>query len=119
MVKQISSYFLFCCGMKIKIKEQSWFARIAAHNLKSKTMAAVFGNTIHLWNVRREDFLQSTSWVVHEVAHVRQFQRYGFLWFSVLYLVEYARKGYYHNRYEIEARAAENSLSNLSGIEFI
>ena len=77
--------------MKIKIKEQSWFARIAAYNLKSKTMAAVFGNTIHLWNVSREDFLRSRTWVVHEIVHVKQFAQYGYLRFSVLYLIEYYR----------------------------
>ena len=81
-------------------------------------MAAVFGNTIHLWNVKRDVFLQSTSWVLHEVEHVRQFNRYGFLRFAVLYLIEYARKGYYNNRFEIEARAAEASLADLTGIEF-
>ena len=105
--------------MKIKIKEQSWFARIAAYNLKSKTMAAVLGNTIHLWNVKREDFLKSTPWVIHEVEHVRQFKRYGFMQFSVLYLVEYIRRGYHNNRFEAEARDAEENLTELNGVEFI
>ncbi len=70
-------------------------------------MAAVLGRTIHLWNVSREEFLSSGSWVVHEVAHVRQFQRYGFLRFTVLYLFESARNGYYNNCYEKEEREAE------------
>jgi hypothetical protein len=104
--------------MKIKIKEHSLFARVAAYNLKSKTMAAVFGHTIHLWNVSRKDFMRSTAWVVHEVEHVRQFQQYGLFRFSVLYLVEYARRGYYNNRFEIEARTAERGEPNLEGIEF-
>jgi len=105
--------------VKVKIKEQSLFARIAARQLKCKTVAAVLGNTIHLWNVSRSDFLQRTSWVVHEVEHVRQFQRYGLLRFSALYLLEYTRRGYHNNRFEVEARVAEMGEGTLDGIEFI
>ena len=105
--------------MKVKIKEQSLFARIAARQLKCKTVAAVFGRTIHLWNVSREDFLQKTPWVIHEVEHVKQFQRYGFMRFSVLYLFEYTRNGYYNNRFEVEARVAEMGNGTLDDIEFL
>lgn len=104
--------------MKIKIKEQTWYARLAANNLKSQTVAVVYGRTIHLWNVSREDFLRQTPWVVHELEHVRQFQHYGYLRFAVLYVAEYIRKGYYNNRFEVEARAAESNVQNLAGVEF-
>lgn len=105
-------------AMKIKIKVQSPYARIAARLIKTKTVAAVFGQTIHLWNVTREDFLRSTPWVVHEVAHVHQFNRYGWLRFSMLYVWESVRKGYRQNRFEVEARAAEHATPDLKGIEF-
>lgn len=105
--------------MKVKIKENSLFARVAAKQLRCKTVAAVLGRTIHLWNVSREDFLQKTPWVVHEVEHVRQFQRHGFIRFSALYLIEYTRKGYYNNRFEVEARVAEMGEGDLTGIEFL
>jgi hypothetical protein len=105
--------------MKVKIRESSWFARIAAKKLKCTAVAAVFGNTIHLWNVSREEFLKRTPWVVHEIEHVRQFQRYGFLWFTVLYLWESARRGYYNNRFEVEARVAEKGAADFDGIEFV
>ncbi|HYO21832.1 MAG TPA: DUF4157 domain-containing protein [Flavisolibacter sp.] len=105
--------------MKIKIREQSLFARMAARQLKCKTVAAVFGRTIHLWNVSREDFLQRRPWVVHEVEHVRQFQRYGPLRFSALYLLEYSRNGYHNNRFEVEARVAEMGEGDLTGVEFV
>lgn len=105
--------------MKVKIKEQSLFARIAARQLKCKTVAAVFGRTIHLWNVSREDFLQRRPWVVHEVEHVRQFQRYGYVRFSALYLLEYSRRGYHNNRFEVEARVAEESEGDLTGVQFV
>ena len=105
--------------MKIKIKEQSWFARLAAKNLGSKTMAAVLGSTIHLWNVSRDEFLNSPSWVVHEIEHVKQFKRYGFLRFCFLYLLEHVRKGYQNNRFEIEARIVEAGEPDLNGVDFI
>ena len=87
--------------------------------MKCKTVAAVFGKTIHLWNVSREDFMKKTPWVVHEVEHVRQFQRYGTVRFTALYLIEYTRKGYHNNRFEVEARVAEFGEGDLAGIEFV
>jgi hypothetical protein len=105
--------------LKIKIKERSWFARLAAKNLGSQRMAAVLGRTVHLWNVSREEFLSDPAWVVHELEHVRQFKRYGFLRFSILYLLEYRRHGYEKNRFEVEARIAEAGIPNLEGIEFL
>lgn len=105
--------------MKVKIKERSAFARLAALNLRSKTMAAVLGDTIHLWNVSREEFLQRPAWVIHELVHVRQFRQYGFIRFAVLYLVEYCRKGYNNNRFEVEARIAEDAGVDPGPVEFV
>src|SRR5947209_13507143 len=105
--------------MKVRIKERSWFAKLAAKNLGSQTMAAVLGRTIHLWNVSREEFLSSPSWVVHELEHVRQFKRYGFLRFCFLYLIEHFRKGYQKNRFEMEARIPEAGEPDLNGVEFL
>lgn len=105
--------------MKIKIKEQSWCARLAAHKMKSPAVAMVLGTTIHLWNISREEFLKRPSLVVHEMEHVRQFQHYGFLRFCFLYLWESARKGYYNNRFEVEARRAESNKLFLEGVEFV
>jgi len=112
-------FFLFTLvAVKIKIREGTLFARLAARKLKCETVAAVLGNTIHLWNISREDFLKRKPWVVHEVEHVRQFRRYGFVRFSILYLWESARKGYHNNRFEVEARVVEMGKPNLDGIEF-
>ena len=104
--------------MKIRIREGSFFARMAARKLNCNAVAAVLGNTILLWNVSREEFLQRTTWVFHEVAHVRQFRRYGFVLFTLLYLWESARRGYHNNRFEVEARVAEAGVLDLTGIEF-
>lgn len=77
------------------------------------------------WLMRRAGFLGWTSfWNViyvlpghehnerllrHERKHLEQIERLGRLRFSVEYLGELARHGYWNNRFEIEARAAERN----------
>jgi hypothetical protein len=94
---------------ELKIKESSFIARIAANKLKCRQVAIVVGETIHLHNTSRQEFLSNLSWVRHEMAHLEQFKRYGTLNFLLLYLLESIRKGYRNNRYEIEARLAETN----------
>jgi hypothetical protein len=105
--------------MKVKIKEHSWCARLAARKMKCSTVAMVLGQTIHLWNISREEFLQRPAWVSHELEHVRQFQQYGFLRFCALYLWESIQKGYYNNRFEVEARRAEGGVLKTAEVLFI
>ena len=105
--------------MQVKIKEQSWCARLAARKMKSPSVAMVLGKTIHLWNISRGDFLKRPALVVHELEHVRQFQRYGFFPFCALYLWESIRKGYYNNRFEVEARRAERNALKSEEVRFI
>lgn len=90
------------------LKENSWIARIAAYKLSAASVAMVLGHTIHLHNTTKEDFLQNTAWLKHELCHVRQFEQHGLFPFIIKYLLESIRNGYYHNKYEIEARQAEN-----------
>jgi hypothetical protein len=70
-------------------------------------VALTLGHTIHLHNARVEEFRAHRSWVLHELKHVEQFRRYGFWLFLMLYTAECVRKGYYNNRFEVEAREAE------------
>lgn len=92
-------------------------ARRAAQQLGARRAAIVFGRTIHLHGVDRREFLEDEAWVRHEVCHVRQYRRYGFLRFLWLYLLEYWRYGYRQNRFEVAARAAEEDASILKGVE--
>lgn len=89
------------------IIENSLLARLAALKLKEPKIAMVLGSKILLFGVSKSEFLASEKWVKHEMAHVRQFKHHGFLPFIGKYLVESLRKGYYNNKYEVEARAAE------------
>ena len=91
----------------IRIKENSWIAKIAASKLKSRNVAIVLGRTIHLHNVSRQKFLNDEKWVKHEACHIRQFRNNGNFIFILKYLSESIRHGYYHNKYEEEARLAE------------
>jgi hypothetical protein len=103
---------------KVKIKENSWLARIAAKRLQSNSLAMVVGRTIHLHNSTKEEFLRNKRWVRHEVAHVKQYQKWGFLKFIFFYLLETFNKGYENNRFEVDARQKERDVSILSEIHF-
>ncbi|MBA9079635.1 MULTISPECIES: hypothetical protein [Rufibacter] len=104
-------------GKNIKIIERSPFARIARWVLKSPNVAMVLGKSIHLSGVSKENFLQNTPWVAHELIHVRQFQEHGFFKFLWLYLLESMRVGYYQNKYEVEAREAGTKESYLASAQ--
>ena len=92
---------------KFIIKENSWLAKLAAKKIKSNAVAMVLGKTIYLHNTTKTEFLQDEKWVKHELCHIKQFKQHGYIWFVLKYLWESMRKGYYNNRFEVEARLAE------------
>ena len=92
------------------IKENSLVAKAAAFKLQSKSIAMVLGRTIHLHGTTKENFLANERWLKHELCHVKQFAEYGYVWFTMKYLWESLRVGYYNNKYEVEAREAEQLL---------
>lgn len=104
--------------MKVRIKENSWVAKLAAAKLGSSKVAIVFGSTIHLFNTSRQEFLADREWVCHELKHVHQYRQNGFVFFLFRYLGEWARKGYYNNRFEKEARESEQDNSLLENTRF-
>ena len=89
------------------IRENSWLAKIAAKKLRSSNVAMVLGKTIHLHNTTKEEFLKNKKWLNHEICHLRQFRRHGYIGFIIKYLWESIRRGYHNNKFEKEARAAE------------
>ncbi len=100
-------------AIPVRIKENSFFACLAARHLGYSHVAIVIGRTIHLHNVTREGFFERPSWVVHELKHVEQYREHGFFGFLWKYLADYFKNGYWNNRFEVEARAAENDWSLL------
>jgi len=95
--------------MEFLIKENSWIAKIAARKIHSDNVAIVIGKTIHLYHVSKKDFLKNEKWVKHEMCHINQFKKYGFFTFIFKYLWESMKVGYYENKFEAEARKAENA----------
>lgn len=90
-----------------RLKEQSFLARIAAKKLHTDSVAMVIGGTIHLHNISAEEFLQNKRLMKHELCHVQQYKQHGMAAFLIKYLWESICRGYYNNRFEAEARAAE------------
>lgn len=88
-------------------------ARMAARKLGFRQIAMVVGRTIYLHGVTRAQFLTRPSWVLHELAHVAQYDRYGLLLFLVRYCIGHLRAGYDQNPLEQEARARERDTSLL------
>ncbi len=94
--------------IKVYIKPDSWVAFLAARRLNASSLAIVFGHTIYLHKTTPDKFLASKRWVLHELKHVEQYERLGFLLFLYTYLKESLKNGYQRNALEIEARQAEN-----------
>ena len=96
--------------MTVRIKERSLLARIAAWRLGVDAVALTLGDAIHLHRADANALLKNEAWLRHELKHVEQFRRHGYLRFLLLYIWESCRKGYTANRFELEARAAERSM---------
>lgn len=82
-------------------------AKMAAGYRKSGRMAMVLGKTIHLYGVSRKQFLAERNWVQHELKHIEQFERLGYLRFLARYAWLSYKYGYYNHPMEQEARRAE------------
>ena len=89
------------------IKEKSILAWFASKVLRTSKTAMVIGKTIHLHNATSEEFLVDSRWLKHELAHVTQYKKYGFVKFLILYGWYSLRYGYYNNPFEVEARSKE------------
>lgn len=100
------------------IKEHSLLARLAARRMSSRQIAMVIGKTIHLHGVTRAEFLRDPYWVRHEVCHIMQYQELGLFPFLWRYLWECKKVGYYANRFEVAARAAERNAAITRGVKF-
>ena len=57
-----------------------------------------------LGNVIMVNNLADVITLNHEFVHIRQFQKYPFI-FTVMYLLESFKKGYFNNRFEVQARS--------------
>ncbi|MBS1775668.1 MAG: DUF4157 domain-containing protein [Bacteroidetes bacterium] len=102
----------------VRIKENSWLARWAAKKMKCNSVALVVGRTIYLHNRSPSQFLQDKQWVLHELKHVEQYQKNGWIRFLWLYGLETLKNGYANNRFEVEARASVHDETLLAKYRF-
>ena len=107
MQLQAGNESLLGVSEEFMVKENSFIARLAAKKLRCRQVAIVFGNTIHLHKTSKQEFISNERWLRHEMVHLGQFRRYGKWRFAQMYLIESMRKGYWNNRFEIEARKEE------------
>lgn len=93
---------------EFSVKENSFIAKLAAKKIGGRRVAIVIGKRIHLHGISREKFLSNERWLRHELKHVEQFERHGFIPFIAKYLWHSLFHGYHNCCYEKEAREAEN-----------
>jgi hypothetical protein len=105
--------------VKVKIKCNSKRARIAAFKLKAQSVAMVWGNTILLHNVSKEEFVANKPWLRHEIQHVHQVQQFGKYYFLWRYFILSLKYGYYNHPFEIDARLHEQDETVLDNVEFV
>lgn len=103
--------------MQVKIKEDSWFAALAAKKMKAKQLAIVYNKTIHLYQTTTTDFMADTRWLCHELQHVKQYQKEGSFIFLCKYIWYWMQVGYYNIPYEKDARDNELNLELLKEFE--
>jgi len=95
--------------LTVRIKENTLIARIAALKLGATHSGAaiVFGKTIYLYKVSRQQLLANQPYLRHELAHVIQWHWEGCARFLLKYIWYTIRYGYRNNPYEVEARQAQ------------
>lgn len=102
--------------LAVRIRENSLLAALATRITGGRNCALVLGSTIHLHGASGSELMNDVAWLRHEICHVRQWQRDGFLPFLFRYLWFSLRKGYRQNPYEVEARQAEADADMLNGV---
>jgi hypothetical protein len=102
--------------LNVHIKENSWMAAVAAFKLRSDKCALVIGSSIYLHRASKEELMNNEAWLRHEICHVRQWRRRGYLYFLLHYLWLSLISGYYRNSYEEEARVAESNPDMLANV---
>lgn len=89
----------------VKLKTNTIVSKIAhrlIRSFKGKAVASTIGTTIHLHNITPEDFIENRAFLRHEIQHVIQYQTIRF--FALKYIWETLKRGYFNNKYEVEAR---------------
>jgi hypothetical protein len=102
--------------IRIHIRENAFLAFLAARILRCSQVAVTIGHTIHLYGVSKAGFIGDERWLRHEVEHVLQYRRQGFVLFLLQYLWQSLRHGYRENAFERAARQSEHDTALLQQV---
>jgi len=102
--------------IRVRVKEQSFVARLAAGKVGAKSVAIGFGETIFLYGASKQELLNNKQWLCHEIMHVLQYKREGFIRFLIKYVWLSLRFGYQNNPLELEAQQAANDKEILKRV---
>ena len=83
----------------IKISRNNFFVNFILKHIVKKHALVIWSNIYCL-----REFL-CPALIAHELVHIEQFKRYGFLGLIIRYLYQHYRYGYLNNMYEVQARA--------------
>ena len=109
----------------VRVKEQSLMAKFGARLIKSPHLGFVFLNTIHFSRkIESDNNYAEMAWLVHEAAHVSQYQKLGFV-YMVKALRAQHNGGYHYQKswlqtdlrdfnFEQQADIAKQHYLNLS-----
>jgi hypothetical protein len=104
--------------IKVRIKQNSLRARLAAFKLGTNNVAMVWGTKILLHGVKASDFLANKKWVQHELRHIWQAHQMGTFMFLWRYTWLAIRHGYRNHPFEVDARLHEDDESTMQKFEF-
>ncbi len=79
----------------VRVLENSIWAKFGSRFVSSKHLGSVFLNTIHFSRaIQAEDDLNDMAWLVHEAAHISQYQKLGIVY--IVKALRAQRNGGYH-----------------------
>jgi hypothetical protein len=107
---------------RTRLTQAGWLARLLSRGgLRGKEAHAItLGHTVHFCEVDKyEPHLSGgLALLAHEVKHVEQYEREGWLKFYVKYLWDYVRGGYKNVRFEKEAIKFQGAVKGHIEAEF-
>lgn len=89
----------------VKLKTDTLVSKVAFRLIRShknKAIASAINKTIHLHAITAEAFVERKAFMRHELQHIIQYHTIRF--FVLKYIWETLKKGYFNNKYEVEAR---------------
>ena len=99
MIKLLLILLLSLPASAQRIKENSKLGKLTARILDEPEAAIVIGKTIYL-SCDLETFVKDSTWVNHELKHLKQYEKYGKYQFFIRYGFYWLIYGYKKHPFE-------------------